>query len=398
GAESATQASSATLAMGFDASDAPAIARAQEQLRADPDDLAAHVTLATAFLREARRSGDAAHRAYARDVVEAGLAKAPDAPRLRLLSVMLLLDAHRFEAVIDAGRALAAVMPHDPTPHLLVGDAATELGRYGDAEAAYEAAINLRPDLRSYNRVGYLRWLYGDFDGAVAALELALDSGSAREPESMAWCFTDLGAMHLRRGNTTPALAAAERALGLVPDYAPALTLRGRALAKSGALDDALAALSAAVDAQPSAEGLLILADVQRAAGQDATPTVEQARRLADHDPRPLAHYLARHGEASSRALSLAERELAARKNIWAWDTLALAAARTGNHQRAREAMNAALALGTVDAELTLHDAFVHAQAGELSEARRSFDAAVALDATVDPVLANALRARLGAS
>lgn len=387
------------FALGFDASDAPEIATAQAQLTAEPDLPQSYVMLATAFLRAARSQGGA-YRAYARDVIEVGLARTGDAPRLRLLAAMLLLDDHRFEQVIAAANALAVDLPYDPTPRLLIGDASLELGRYKEAEAAYEAAIDLRPDLRSYNRIGYMRWLYGDFDGAVEALEYALDAGSARDPESMAWCFTDLGAMYLRRGQSGPAQKAAARAMALVPDYAPAVVLAGRASAEEGDLAGGRELVARAAERSPSAETILRVVELDRAMGNvaDAKAGLDDALAMADHDPRPVAHFLARHGEMPERALQLAERELEARQNIWSWDTLALAAARAGDSARARDAIRKARALGTLDAELTLHAAMVELLAGDADGARQQLDQAIAARPNVDPALVAEIRGRLGAS
>jgi len=387
------------LALGFDASGAAEISAAQEQLRTQPDAQASYLALATAFLRAARSEG-AAHRAYARDVIEVGLARTGDAPRLRLLSAMLLLDDHRFEQVIAAATELTGPLPYDPTPHLLIGDASLELGRYSEAETSFEAAIDLRPDLRSYNRVGYMRWLYGDFEGAVGALELALDSGSARDPESMAWCFADLGAMYLRRGEVGPAQKSGERALQLVPGYGPALSLEGRTLWEAGDLEGAREVLAQAAERSPSAESILWVVELDRALGRDAEAAsgLSDALAMAEHDPRPVAHFLARHGEQPAKALALAEQELQERQNIWSWDTLAIAAARAGKSARAAEALANAQALETDDAELSLHGALVHLMAGNTEAAQDGLEAALAARPGVDPVLVAELRGRLGAS
>ncbi|MCR9159060.1 MAG: hypothetical protein ACE37F_09945 [Nannocystaceae bacterium] len=387
------------LALGFDAANAPEIAAAQAQLKAEPDHPQSYVALATAFLRAARSEGGA-NRAYARDVIEVGLARTTDAPRLRLLAAMLLLDDHRFEQVIAAANELAVDLPYDPTPRLLVGDASLELGRYEAAEKAYEAAIDLRPDLRSYNRIGYMRWLYGDFDGAVEALEYALDAGSARDPESMAWCFTDLGAMYLRRGEAVPAKKAAARALELVPDYAPALVLAGRAAAEVGDLAGGRELLARAAERSASAETILRIVELDRAMEDTAQARsgLHDALAMAEHDPRPVAHFLARRGEQPMYALQLAEQELEARQNIWSWDTLALASVRAGDTKRARDAIDKARSLGTQDAELTLHAALVEMSEGDTNSARAHLEEAVAARPNVDPVLVAEIRGQLGAS
>lgn len=387
------------LALSYQAAeDEPHIAAGQRAVRQSPEDVAAYVALASAFMQRARATGQSVHREYARDVIDVARRLDTQAPRPRLLAAMLLLDGHRFEAVIETAQPLITRLPHDPTPHLLIGDAALELGRYERAEAAYQAAIDLRPDLRSYNRVGYMRWLYGDEEGAVAALELALDAGSVRAPESMAWCFTDLGAMLVRRGNLDAAEIAADRASALVEGYGPAVVLRARVLQKRGELANARALLSEAAERSPSADTVLRIVEIDRALGKrdDAREGLAYANTLAEHDPRPLAHFLARHDEQPERALALAKRELKARENVWAWDTLAIAAARSGEIEDAKAALAKARALGTIDARFELHAALVAVESGDSSVARQHLDAALKLDETADPVLVDELNARLG--
>src|SRR5262249_1175723 len=120
------------------------------------------------------------------DAVRAARARAPDDVHAGALAAMLLQEQHRFGDALALADELLRAHPDDTTAHLVRGDALLELGRYDDAGDAYQRALDLRPDLRSYNRGGYLRWLTGDADGAVELYELAIDSGSPRDPESVA--------------------------------------------------------------------------------------------------------------------------------------------------------------------------------------------------------------------
>lgn len=391
----------ATLALAYEPSDAPtdqAIARAQEALRTNPDSLEAHLALATLLLRRGRETSSAVYRVYADDVLVSARGVSPSSPRVRVLGTMLLLDEHKFEAAATAAEELAGMLPSDPTPRMLLGDASLEMGQYERAADAYQEAIDLRPDLRSYNRAAYMRWLYGDFESALQIMELALDAGSLRDPESMAWCFTDLGGMYLKQGDEPRAIAAADRALALVDGYAPAQALQSRALARQGKTDDAIKLLESAVSVRASAEDYLNLSELYATAGKptQAQQARAEAEKLGAHDPRPLAEHLARRGESPNRALALAEQEFDARQNIWAYDTLALALARSGRISEARGAIETAMALGTKDAEFHLHLALIEWKDGSPEMARESLQQALAIDPKADPILVAELRAGLG--
>ena len=51
--------------------------------------------------------------------------------------------------------------------------------------------IDLKPYYQSYTRAADLRWLKGDLDGAIELTELAIQASSPRDPDSVAWAYTD---------------------------------------------------------------------------------------------------------------------------------------------------------------------------------------------------------------
>lgn len=376
------------------------IAAAQAAVREQPRSVEAHLELALLLMRRQRETSDAVLMRYAEDVLASARSLAPTDPQVRLMTAMAHQDGHRFRRAAELAREVIAADPGNATAYLVLADAQLELGEHEAAMDSVQTAVSLHPDLRSYNRAAHLRWLMGDFDSALAIMELALDSGSARDPEASAWCFVDLGTMFLHRGDAARALASSERALALVPEYLPGLVLRARALWRADRGAEAIAVMQQAVERRPSVEDLLRLAEwhEQQGAAAAAAERRAQAERLGDDDPRPLALDLARRGLEPERAVALARKELAARRNIAAHDALALALARAGQHDEARTAMEAALALGTADANLHLHAALVHALAGRPTEARAAYDAARELDDRADPRLDAELRTRLPAA
>src|SRR5205085_2499650 len=99
----------------------------------------------------------------------------------------------RFAEARDAARELIASRADDSTGHLVLGDALLELGDFDEAVASYQRAMDLRPDLRAYERAAHARWLTGDVEGSIELYAMATDAGSVRDPESTAWCWTELG-------------------------------------------------------------------------------------------------------------------------------------------------------------------------------------------------------------
>lgn len=393
----------AALALGYVPGPEPTerlIAQAQAAVREHPERVDAYTGLAIVLMRRARETSNAVYRRYAEDALRAARARDDHDPQTVILSAMLMQDQHRFAAAAEAARQYIALAPDDSTGPLVLGDALLELGDYEPAMDAYQQAMNLRPDLRSYNRAAHMRWLQGDFDGAKQIMELAIDSGSMRDPEAQAWCFVDLGGMYLQRGELPQATSAARRALELVPDYQPALVLEARALARAGERDHAIEELAAAIERKPVADDLLRISEWLRAAGRtaEADERVAAAERLADAEPRALALHWARHGLEPERALAWAEQELTARHDIAAHDVHGLALLRVGRARQSLAAIDRALALGTKDATFHLHAGLAAKASGDPTRARAELAAADAIDPGADPLVRDELRAALGES
>jgi len=365
------------------------IASAMQTVRREPSASEAWTNLAALLLRRRRETSDASLYIHAEDALAAARDRDPGSVRVEILSAMLLLDRHRFAEASRAAERVIGAASADPTGHLLLGDARIETGDYEGAVRAYQHAMDLRPDLRSYERGAHVRWLHGDVDGAIELVALAIDSGSPRDLESIAWCWVELGRIEHARGRNDAALAAAARARGLVPAYLPAVALEARALRALDRRDEAIARLETVVRRAPSTEDLCALAELLEAAGraEDAARRLAQAERLAADDPRPLAAYLARRGLRVQEALRLAEREIATRGTVQAHDTHALALLRAGRAREALAAIERALALGTPDASFHVHAALIHGALGDEARTMASLERARQIDPGADLVL-----------
>ncbi|MEO1334147.1 MAG: tetratricopeptide repeat protein, partial [Myxococcota bacterium] len=152
------------LALSYAPGDSPTeqrIEKLQEQLRTEVS-LEKSLMLAQLFMMRRRETSAPILMTYAQDAVDAVLAMAPNDHRGRLLSAMIHQYEHRFAKAEEIARAVIATHPEKPDAYHLLGDAQLEVGRYEQAIAAYQAAMDRRPDLRAYNRAAYMTWLHGD--------------------------------------------------------------------------------------------------------------------------------------------------------------------------------------------------------------------------------------------
>jgi tetratricopeptide (TPR) repeat protein len=374
------------------------ILRAQAEVRRAPETAEPYVALATAFLQRARWSRNPAFLVHADDALAAARALGGRGAALSVAAIVLASEQHRFAEAQDGAARLVAAAPADPIGHLLLGDARLELGDIDGAADAYQRAVDLRPDLRSYERAAHVRWLDGDVEGAVEMLGRALDAASPRDPEPAAWCYAALGGVAWLRGDLRGAAVAAERALALVPGYPGALLVRARVLAARGDRGGALAALDAVAVPARTVEELALRVDVLRALGRaaEADRVAADIGRRAAGDPREVARVWARYGAEPERAARIAGELARERPTIEALAVAALAEARTGRVAEARAVMARARRLGTRDPRLALYAAVIELAAGERDAARRLVAAAPAVG-VVDPVLAAEVTRRLEA-
>jgi tetratricopeptide (TPR) repeat protein len=300
-------------------------------------------------------------------------AKEPGSQASSLLRGHVLTSLHRFKEAELLGRELVRVRGGS-FDHGLLGDALMEEGRLAEAAEAYQKMLDLKPCLQSYSRGAHLRWLRGDLPGARELMRLAVQAGSARDPESLAWACSRLALYELQAGDGPAGLRACEAALRLLPDHAPALLARGRILLARGDPAAGLEALKRAAELNPLPEYQWTLADALLEAGRgDEARAVESRLEEtgAAADPRTFALYLATRGKELPTALSLSEKELSTRSDVFTHDARGWALLQAGRPEAAGAAMEAALAEGTEDARLFFH-AGVHKRAlGKTEEARR---------------------------
>jgi tetratricopeptide (TPR) repeat protein len=348
--------------------------------------------LAQLEARRSRETGDVGELVKAEAALNEAIEQQPDyAPAvLTLASVYSAL--HRFdEALTTARRA------QDLDPSLgalaLVGDVLAATGDYQGAAAAYsELAIEWSsPGLTA--RMAHLDELSGKVESAILQMERAAAAylASGGVGEEAAWYQVRLGDLNFSIGRVAEADRRYRAALTLLPGYWSAIGGRAKVSAARGNLDRAIELYESAAAAVPRPEVMIALGDLYTLTGQtdlagDRYATVEAITQLSGgvYD-RTLALFLAEHGRAQE-ALSLAEKGLEVRRDVYGYDTLAWALYQLGRPDEAREAMDQALVLGTRDSQLLFHAGAISLALGDKMRAAEELSAALGLNRHFHPL------------
>jgi tetratricopeptide (TPR) repeat protein len=358
------------------------IAHRQDEIRKASEPAPHLERLGFLFVAKARTTFDAGFYKLAERCAECIEERAPGEPSAALLRGHVLHSLHRFADAERIARDLVA-RRGDVLDHGLLGDVLLDRGDLDGALDSYQKMLDLRPCLQSYARGARGRWLRGDLEGARTLMRLAVGAGSRRDPEPLCWSYAQLAELEHQAGDAEAARAAAETALSILPDYAPALLALGRLELAGGQAGAAVDALRKAAAARPEPEYAWALADAlaeQGLAVQAGAVEAELERSGERDDPRTFALYLASRGRDVARALRLAGAELEARADAFTHDVHAWALLAAGEPQRAAEAMQRALAHRTQDARLSYHAGAIALANGELVQARAHFAEAVRLE------------------
>lgn len=214
--------------------------RYRDELLAHPEKVEPRLKLAEVFTHEARVTGEHGHYyPAALTLLDEAVTRTQQKPdeQFRTLSMKagVLLSLHQFSAALAVGEAAQKINPYNAQIYGVLVDAFVELGQYDQAVAMADKMVSIRPDLRSYARISYLRELHGDVAGAIEAMELAVDAGYPGY-EQTAWARLTLGHLYAQYGETDKAAMEYQRILMNRPDYPFAIASLGDIAKQKGDL------------------------------------------------------------------------------------------------------------------------------------------------------------------
>ncbi|HYM10252.1 MAG TPA: tetratricopeptide repeat protein, partial [Bryobacterales bacterium] len=232
-----------------------------------PEELRYQNLLALTDIQKTRETQDFANLDRASRIIDEVLAKDPyNYEALRVRS-QIYLERHDFKRAAENSSRLIERSPQDPYNYGTFGDASIEQGRYEKAADAYQKMVALRPDLSSYNRAAYYRYILGDAKGAVEVMKRAVQAGSPSLPESTAWCLAELGKMEFQQGDLDQAEQAYRAALRVFPNHHTSLAGLAQVAAARGKLDQAIGWMKRSVAVVPFLDNVALLADYYELAG-----------------------------------------------------------------------------------------------------------------------------------
>ncbi len=365
------------------------ITRLERSLRARPDDAAGWVSLGRAWVRKARESTDPGFYLDADACAKLALGQQPSfVPALDLRALVMLND-HRFEEARDLAQKIVDVHPEDPMGYGSLSDALLELGRFDEASAATQKMVDLKPNLASYSRASYIDWLRGDVDGALESARLAIDSGGDRaDPEPRAWQLVQTATVFWQKGDYAGADAGFDLAMDKgMADYPPALVGKARSALARGDGKRAAELLDRAWTRSRLVQTAWLLGDARAMAGDaegaaKAYALVEQDGARTDR--RTLSLYYSTKNVQPEKALALAEEERKVRGGVYTEDAYAWALHRNGREAEARASIDRATALGTPDAMLLFHAGAIRIAQRDLAGGRKLVARALALNPKFD--------------
>ena len=357
------------------------MAVARKQIEKNPKNFEAYNALALAQSRRARETSDVRFYNDAEETLQKSFQLSPDNFDGERIRVWLLLGKHEFAAALAEATKLNKRMPDDVMVYGFLTDANVELGNYKEAEASCQRMLDLRTgSLAAVTRAAYLRELFGDTDGALELMDMALQSTPPAQAEDGAWILTQMAHLKLATGNLAEAEQLLNQALAMFPAYHYALGNLAKVRIQQRRYAEAVELLQQRYQAAPHAENLYDLAEAMQLAGhrsetRQAFAEFEQKSlketNIADNSNHELTFYYADHARQSENALEVAKREIARRHDVFTVDAYAWALYVNGQYSEARRQIETALAVGIHNARIFEHAGEILLKCGDKAAAER---------------------------
>jgi tetratricopeptide (TPR) repeat protein len=364
------------------------ISKLEDRLKQDTNDWRAYDQLGYAYIQKARDTGDPSYYGRAEAVLQKAAQINPQDPDARVGLGSLALSRHEFQQALDWGHKAFALAPHKAAVFGVIGDAYTELGQYDAAVEAFQNMVDTRPDLASYSRVSYARELHGDLEGAITAMQQAVEAGSPNA-ENTNWCRVQLGQLYWLKGDLVAAEQQYRQVLAYYPTYVYALGGMGQVRATQKDLPAAADYYRQATEIIPLPQYVSALGDVYAKMGK-ADEAKKQydlflfiARTYAVNGVNfgiEKAIFLADHDMDLADALTAAQQAGAIRADVNTQDSLAWVLYKNGKLAEAKAASDQALRLSTPNPLFYFHAGMIAKASGDPGLAQTYLQKALALN------------------
>ncbi len=338
------------------------------KIASKPDDVKLRLQMATIYINEQRITGE--HHYYypaIEKILDGVLSIDPNNFDAKVYKASVKMSLHQFAEAKKLAEEAKAINPDNAYVYGILVDANVELGNYDEAVAMSDKMQVLKPSLESYSRASYLREIYGDYDGAIAAMKLAVQAGlPGSEPQS--WSRNILGDLYFITNKLKEAEMTYRENLLLRPSYAPSMAGLAKVEAERKNYIRAISLIDSANAIMPSVSYDEQKADVYAAMGEAklAADKYEEVRKLLQVDANSghtvsleMAKVFIKMNQFDS-AQKHALAEYSTRpKNIDINKELAWIAYNQKNTVKAKEYLTAAMATGSKNPELVKRAALI---------------------------------------
>ena len=258
-------------------------------LEKDPSNVEALLSLSEVFIVEARVTGNHAYNYDAAlQVLDDVLASTKTDKDQRFRALMnkatVKLSLHKFDEALVIAKDALALNDRNAGIYGVLVDANVELGNYKTAVEMSDRMVTIRPDLRSYSRISYLRQIHGDVEGAKEAMDMAVKAGYPGM-EQTEWSRINLGKLYETYGDLRTAEMHYMIALRERPNYPYALAAMGNLERKKKNYDKAEDYLNRSMQYINEAGFHALLGDTYRDQGmsQKADSAYAQALQIMEY-------------------------------------------------------------------------------------------------------------------
>ena len=339
------------------------ISALEARVKAEPVSPLDLTDLANALVQRAQITGDSAEYDRAEVTARRSLAILPFPNGATLTLAKVANAKHDFREAIRLASEFAT-HKSSAGAKVIVASAHLALGQLGEAAAAAEAAVALKPDSSTYLMRALVLQAQGRDAEATFDFSRCVALDSPDDPQGAARSRVLWGRFLLRRGEYSGAGALFDEALRIVPEHPLALAHRAELALRTGDAAGARTGFERAFAASRQVRYMIDLARAQELAGdavaaERSRDQVEKLVRgeLATHGvghKLDLVEVLTDRGKPAdlTEAVALATQELEHRPSADTRFQLARALYRSGARDQAAVQIRAALATGVRDARL----------------------------------------------
>jgi tetratricopeptide (TPR) repeat protein len=366
------------------------ILAAQRRISVDPKAWQAYNELASALLRAARDSSDAALYERADNALQHSLQLSPANYDARKLRISLLLAEHDYSEGMKLAAELNKKVPDDIAVWGFLVDANVALGNYPEAERAAQWIL----DLRSGSTLGFvkaaeLRELFGDFEGAIEFFDEANRRTSQNDTEERSWLLTQNARLQLLSGSIKRASELLDQALKLYSNSQLAFAVLAKLRSYERNYSEAVSLLERRYRAMPNLSNLYDLAEALDRGGrheeanlafqQFETKARSQIANPYNFNGQLVLFYTDRKNEPLE-ALAIAIREVERRHDVNTLDAYPWALYRNGKLAEAKSQMERVLAVGVRNPLYFCHAARIASKLSDVASAKRFEEQSAALE------------------